>query len=222
MKLKYIDAIRGIAILLVMMVHTSQFPGFTNINPFVTKFTSMGIYGVQMFFLASAFTLFLSYNTRKTNEGNVAISFYIRRFFRIAPMYYIGIFYFYWQSCIGNVSHNTFGEIISNIFFIHGVNPNWINSLVPGGWSITVEMTFYLIFPYLVQKIKKLNQAINFTIGSYFVAIIFHFLLSKNPLISNELLWNDFLYFNFINQLPVFGLGIILYFIIVKKDIEVV
>jgi peptidoglycan/LPS O-acetylase OafA/YrhL len=38
----------------------------------------------------SAFTLFLSHDNRKS-ECNPTMNFFIRRFFRLAPMLYIGI-----------------------------------------------------------------------------------------------------------------------------------
>lgn len=44
----------------------------------------------------------------------------------------------YWQASQPNI---TIGNVISN-FYCHGLSPYWINSLVPGGWSITVEMFF--------------------------------------------------------------------------------
>lgn len=220
MKLKYVDALRGIAILLVMMVHTSQY-GLKNSYEAVNLFLSSGARGVQLFFLASAFTLFLSYNHRKTFENKVNRNFYIRRFFRIAPMYFIGIIYFYWQYATDQGGKHTLGEVISNFFFIHGINPYWINSLVPGGWSITVEMTFYLILPLLVNRIRNLNQAVIFVLVSYVFAMIFRLFLQRLSLIEDESLWREFLYYNFLNQLPVFGLGIISYFLIVEKDLKV-
>ena len=46
--------------------------------------------GVQMFFLVSAFTLTLSHYNRR-QERRPTLNYAIRRFFRIAPMLYLGI-----------------------------------------------------------------------------------------------------------------------------------
>jgi peptidoglycan/LPS O-acetylase OafA/YrhL len=116
---------------------------------------------------------------------------------------------------------DSLGEIISNLFFVHGISPYWINSSVPGGWSITVEMTFYLFIPFLFQKITTLNRAATFTVGSYIFAMGSRLLLKKIQLISDTQLWDAFLYYNFFNQLPIFGIGIILYFIVIKKDFKI-
>src|ERR1700733_9049273 len=81
----YIDALRGYAILLVIAVHSSQY--FTNLSPNVTALANQGARGVQLFFVASAMTLTMSWTAR--HDGPKA--FYIRRFFRIAPMFYLSI-----------------------------------------------------------------------------------------------------------------------------------
>ena len=60
----YIDGWRGVAILLVMMVHTSQHCGNDGHGEFLVglseRFFNSGARGVQLFFILSAFTLFNS------------------------------------------------------------------------------------------------------------------------------------------------------------------
>jgi peptidoglycan/LPS O-acetylase OafA/YrhL len=102
-------------------------------------------------------------NRRNENEKHPKFNFFIRRFFRIAPLYYIGILYYLWQDGFGSrywLSDQelvTTANILSNIFFVHGFNPYWMNSVVPGGWSIAVEMLFYCIAPLLFVKIKNVS-----------------------------------------------------------------
>jgi peptidoglycan/LPS O-acetylase OafA/YrhL len=65
--LDYVDAMRGIAILMVILVHTSQ-----NIkieSELISLFCRYGQMGVQLFFVASAFTLCNSAENRN-NEPN--------------------------------------------------------------------------------------------------------------------------------------------------------
>ena len=47
--------------------------------------------GVELFFVVSALTLCLSSAARSNREALPTLNFYIRRFFRIAPMFYIAI-----------------------------------------------------------------------------------------------------------------------------------
>lgn len=218
-KLDYIDTIRGIAILLVVMHHAAQ-QGFVKIPHTVAVLFSLGSRGVQLFFIASAFTLYRSYKNRIAVENNHIRNFFIRRFFRIAPVYYLAIIYYifhdslgarYWLGTQPDIS--TY-NIFSNMFFLHGFSPYWTNTLVPGGWSIAVEMMFYVIFPYLFFKIKTINDAFKFLIGALIYKLLFQELLSYNQMMPSDFLWNEYLFYYFPCQLPVFALGIIMYFLI--------
>ncbi|WP_091134607.1 acyltransferase family protein [Flavobacterium anhuiense] len=91
--LDYIDVIRGIAILMVVITHTAQ-QGLVKLPHLLSVFLSFGARGVQIFVIASAFTLFRSYKKRNKIEKSPVKNFFIRRFFRIAPIYYLGIIYY--------------------------------------------------------------------------------------------------------------------------------
>lgn len=222
-KLDYIDALRGIAILAVILVHTNQY-GRPIESEILGKIVSEGARGVQLFYLASAFTLFLSFKNRYNKDLFPVKSFFIRRFFRIAPMYYIGIIYYLFQDgfgsryWLGDETHISVLNILSNFTFLHGFNPYWITSIVPGGWSIGIEMTFYAIFPFLFFKIKHINQAFWFFILTLVGNFIISFFLSKHQIIGSERLWSEYLFLYFPNQLPIFALGIIMYFVIIENQ----
>jgi peptidoglycan/LPS O-acetylase OafA/YrhL len=222
-KLDYIDALRGLAILGVLMVHTNQY-GTTIANQIIAKIIVGGASGVQLFYLTSAFTLMLSFNNRGKTEKSPIQNFFIRRFFRIAPMYYLGILYYIFQDglgpryMLGNATQITVLNIISNFTFFHGFNPYWISSLVPGGWSIAVEMTFYAILPLLGTKITNGKTAFNFFIITLLLRLLFHLLLMNIHINNDDRLWEQYLFFYFPNQLPVFLLGILLYFICIEQE----
>jgi peptidoglycan/LPS O-acetylase OafA/YrhL len=220
MKLKYIDALRGLAIMGVLLVHCGQYGANEDLPSIIQSMILNGAHGVQLFYVASAFTLFLTLANRHAPEKYPWFNFFIRRFFRIAPMYYIGICYYLWQDgfgaryWLGDADHITTGNIFSNFFFFHGFNPYWITSLVPGGWSIAVEMLFYCLIPLLFLKIKNTRQAFQFFLIALFMRAALQFLLNRFPLIENERLWVEYLYMYFPSQLPVFALGILLYFVV--------
>ncbi len=93
-KLDYIDGIRGWAIILVIIVHT-----FFVMNPseHLKYFITHGALGVQLFFIASAFILFYSLDNRKFDEKSPVRNFFVRRFFRIAPFFYIMMIVALWR-----------------------------------------------------------------------------------------------------------------------------
>ena len=222
-KIDYVDALRGLAVLGVILVHTNQY-GSSNLPSVIGKIIGEGARGVQLFYIASAFTLFLSFKDRYTKEKLPIRNFFIRRFFRIAPMYYLGICYYIFQNglgpryWLGNETQITALNILSNFTFLHGFNPYWIASLVPGGWSIAVEMMFYAILPFLFFKIKNINQAFYFFILSLFLKLFLHLIFSRMPLISSGMLWSEYLFIYLPSQLPIFSLGIILYFLVFENE----
>jgi len=211
-KLNYVDSLRGVAILMVMLVHTRS--KISGLPLGIESFSSYGQMGVQLFFVISAYTLCLSASRRK-DEQHQLVNYFIRRYFRIAPLYYVGIIIYIvirFLQYKGNLpSYYTPLNIFANLTFIHGFYPPANNHIVPGGWSIGTEMTFYAIFPILFNLLEKrsLRTAIKLfflSVGfSFSIELLLVFFLHK-PFVDNS-----FLYFNIVNQLPVFILGILLF-----------
>ncbi len=218
-KYDWIDAMRGYAILLVMMIHTSIL--FLGDSFHLKMITRIGDLGVTMFFIVSSYTLFNSYKNRLIVDGEKAgYFFFIRRFFRIAPLYYLaGIFYiliavFYHSMWINPPIKPI--NIIANFTFLNGIYLPAINYIPPGGWSVGVEMLFYLTIPFLFSKIKTIHNAFIFLIisilCSFALQIILCFLITNYTHYSWVSLRGWHLYFWFPNQFPVFCFGILLFF----------
>lgn len=210
----YIDALRGIAILMVVAVHVSQ-SRTLNISDFAHSFLNFGSRGVQLFFIVSGFTLFMSFNNRFEKENRYILNYAIRRFFRIAPMYYLAIL-FYTNVILIYPPHKE--GIILNVLFLHGWSVEWLNNVVPGSWSVGVEMMFYIILPFIFLKIKNLDQALKFFVYAIVFKAIVEYIIRANVKTSNIEELNLFLKFYLPNQLPIFCLGIITYFIVVRKE----
>lgn len=222
-KLEYVDALRGLAILAVILVHCAQYG--TNVYPSViASIMEKGQMGVQLFYVMSALTLFLSYERRLNKEVHPQRNFFIRRFFRIAPMYYLGIFYYLWQNgrapnfWTGFGPGITDGNIAANFTFLHGFNPYWFNSLVPGGWSIAVEMCFYLLIPFLFRYVTSGRQAFRVFLITIGIKLVLHVIMLKLRPIDDVWLWKEFLYYYLPSQMPVFMLGILLHFVLRGRE----
>ena len=230
MKKKYVDSIRGLAILMVILVHTSQ--RVEGLSYIVRVLADYGQMGVQLFFVASAYTLCLSAQNRIT-ESNPRMKYAIRRFFRIAPGYYVAMIGYFVISFLevrlrtGMIyipEKYTLTSVLSNLFFFHGFYSPGNSNLVPGGWSIGTEMAFYVVFPFLLLFAKKV-QLVNLKNIFIWIFTILIFSQISIFLISSysdyEMGNNSFLYFNLINQLSVFSLGIALYFLESNKLIDI-
>ena len=220
MKYGYIDSMRGIAILMVILVHTSN--ALIVDSGLIGILSKYGQMGVQLFFVASAFTLCLSFAGRKDEYAPI-LTFYIRRLFRIVPMYYLGIAGYCILLTLINYVHS--GEIIApdhytpinilaNALFIHGVYEPANNNIVPGGWSIGTEMLFYLIFPLLMFLLfRRLKGNLILTLSFPFLVLIILYLVVNNLaglIVEN----NSFIYYSILLQLPVFATGIALFFLL--------
>ena len=217
-KLDYIDAVRGWAILLVITCHVGgMFPEM----PYpVRKLTNFGWHGVQLFFLASALTLLMSWHRARVHDGVFIRSFFVRRFLRIAPMYYAGAAIYF--AVEPPVSGFSLPQMLISFTFLNAWQPAWIPTtpgwmVVPGGWSIGVEFTFYALFPLLAALVTTLPRALAF------FAAAFAFACGANHLGATWLAGypaaaaSNFLYFWFPNQVPVFALGFVLYFGITSR-----
>jgi peptidoglycan/LPS O-acetylase OafA/YrhL len=205
-KIDFINTLRGYAILGVILVHVSQ---FIPIPKMLFMITDRGQMGVQLFFMVSAFTLFYSLENRK-EEVHPNINFYLRRFFRIAPLYYTATlaYYFYLDKIYiaDFTSSNSARNLVAHIFFLNGFDKVYMNTLTPGSWSIAVEMMFYVFVPVLYAFIKNLRSG-----------LIFFFAISSIDIALNLSFFTQgdwFHYFWLVNQLPVFSLGIVLYLFI--------
>lgn len=219
-RLAYVDSLRGVAILMVIAVHTTQ--SVTNLPAIVISIAGFGQMGVQLFFVLSSYIL--CYAMDHLGNGFKRGEFYWRRFFRIAPLYYVGILGYMCLSALENYLHTqkfvtdpeyNLLNVASNITFIHGFVPQANNNIVPGGWSIGTEMAFYVLFPFLFKFCKGLPKSI--LIGVFSITLM---TCTSAVLLLQHFtnLDRHFVYFNLINMLPVFMMGIVYYLLVDDVD----
>lgn len=112
----------------------------------------IGVYGVEGFFIISGFCFFHLYGAELL-RWPAARAFHIKRFFRIAPLYYLAV--------AANIllglpagPHPGPRMVLENATFTFGfIQPN--HALVVGGWSIGLEYLFYFAFPLLAWLAAK-------------------------------------------------------------------
>jgi len=221
-RLEFIDALRGWAFFVVLLFHTGQHVG----NPSLRRLTDQGEFGVQLFFVISAATLFLSLHSRWKRDARPLVAYFVRRFFRIAPMFWLAIIFYVWWCGMGPrvwaPNGITFNDIAATFAFGHGWQPGQINAVVPGGWSVGVEMSFYILMPVLFFTIRSLRQSLGFFGASLIVcgglSHYYHRWLAVDWPADTMYLVNKFTYFWLPAQLPVFALGGVLYFILQRKE----
>ena len=146
-----LDVLRGIAIILVFFYHTFHF----------IPFFEFGWMGVDLFFVLSGFLITDLLLVTQKNK-NFFRNFYIRRFLRIFPLYYLVLTvflvlspYFFSQQ---NLNEYTYYN--QNQFWFWAQLQNWLfvtkglgnSPYLSHLWSLAIEEQFYLFWPLLVKK----------------------------------------------------------------------
>jgi peptidoglycan/LPS O-acetylase OafA/YrhL len=213
----YFDAARAIAALMVVMVHSQQF--FNATNGRVVLVAEMGQFGVQLFFVISAFLIFDSLD-RLRQRPMFLLEFYAHRFLRIAPLYYFAVLanLLMWRVAApalgmsdGSNPNYTFANVLANVLFLHGLLPSANQSIVGGGWSIGTEFIFYFLAPALFLLRQKPWLLI--FIGAACFPAVYAATRVLQPILGEPGYVNDngFLYYSILNQLPVFMCGAVMF-----------
>lgn len=127
---------------------------------------------VDIFFVLSAYLLTnqLIYEVNKKNKIDY-LTFCKRRWYRIYPLFFVS-FCFY--SLIYK-NHLTVESVIKNLFMIGNITGH---NIIPVGWSLDVEMQFYLTIPLVVFIIHKMKNHV-FTVALLLASIAIRYWASQ-------------------------------------------
>jgi peptidoglycan/LPS O-acetylase OafA/YrhL len=170
--LDHIDGLRGMAALYVAYEHflprawgdSSPSTGFLRL---LAKVLVQGHFAVTMFIVISGFCLMIPVvRSDNTIQGGSA-SFFLRRFWRIAPPCYIAFLLsaLLLQAGHGSVTvpayyndtHITAVQVIGHLLLMHSFIPG---AFLPNNgalWSISIESAIYLTFPLFVLLWRRLS-----------------------------------------------------------------
>ncbi|RYG21700.1 MAG: hypothetical protein EON93_25705, partial [Burkholderiales bacterium] len=144
----------------------------------------------------------------RLSDGEQQREFYLRRLFRIAPLYYLATFF---QLALNHPPlwplHNPV-EMFLNLTFLFGLSPNHVAGIALASWSIGVEMLFYAILPLVLFLVRDLLSAIVFTVVSSVAAVVYFVALSGMPGVPF-----DFIQHGFVFNLPYFAFGLLAFFV---------
>lgn len=152
--------------------------------------------GVQLFYTLSGFILCELY--RETSWENTSLwKFYIKRFFRIAPLFYATIIT---VAVSRGISFQDWSLHLTLIGF--GFLPNHVNGVLGVEWSIHVECWMYVFFPLMVKAIRK--APLTFAAFCISVSFLPMFLMSVN---GADIELKTFTYNQPISQIGFFAIG---------------
>ena len=195
-----IHGLRGVAALAVVLYHLIHIGGINPPNVFDFIGRDFG-FSVHLFFILSGFSLM--YSTEPTmNRQDWLPEYFLKRFFRIAPLFYFMIVF-----QVGSQSFSgSLNKLFLNLTFTFGFVP--FTGIVWGGWSVGAEMIFYVIFPVLLLTIRTHKSALLFLIISivacYFIRSALHM---QHINLASPPKW-DWSYYSFASNICFFVMGI--------------
>lgn len=135
-----IQYLRAVAALLVVLVHTAN---FFHVNGHTVP---IGRFGVDLFFVVSGFVMVAT--TRDMGSGQ----FMARRIIRVVPIYWLAtlvgaLYSFHGGFHVGFLV--PFADFLRSLFFIPFENEGargFVMPVVEVGWTLNLEMLFYLLF----------------------------------------------------------------------------
>ena len=207
-RILYFELLRGLAILMIILVHSYQMFTLPSYARIVQRF---GMMGCQIFFFISGF-----FSLRLFTNNSDIWKFYKKKILRIVPAYWLTIVLgaIVVFLCTIVEGENNTGIVLSsktvvpNILLINGIIPGDANNnVVRGGWFIGTLIILYLLTPFFSRVYYKFKNAHRFV--PFICFFICSLVLVIVGLIDKQYICyrNSFMYFSFINQLPIFLLG---------------
>jgi len=177
-RIKEIDGIRGVAILLVVSFHylNNQLLESTGtIGKALCKATGFGWVGVDLFFVLSGF-LIGRIILRNISSPNLIKTFFIRRALKIIPNYYLLLLVFllinalayfkgnYFLTGLYNIPAWSYFTMLHNFFMAKTQSLG--NDSLSITWSIAIEEQFYLVIPFiLIWQKRHINKILIALVG---------------------------------------------------------
>jgi len=149
MRIEQLTFTRFIAAVSIVFFHYAKGLSIFN-NPyldFVVKYSNVF---VSYFFMLSGFVMIVAYH----NKTKINIFEYAKnRFARIYPLYLLGIIMVAIVPFLQN--EIIFSDLFLSLFMIQSWVPQKALTLNVPGWSISVEVFFYILFPFLFNLVYK-------------------------------------------------------------------
>ncbi len=195
-KLEGIHGLRGLAALSIVLFHfvyIAKIPA-----PHWLTFTTTHFnLGVLLFFGLSALSLYHSSTFTPASYG----AYLIKRFFRIAPLFYLMVCCMLWWGGIPD-----WKVLLINLTFIFNLFPGQHESLVWAGWSVGVEMLFYLFLPAILHLAHRPIPLLFLLLGAVAMSELVWRILSV-PGSAEE----QYAYFSLLTNLAPFAAGLLAY-----------
>ena len=146
MRIEQLTFTRFLAAISIVIFHYGQ-KSFLFNNKFVDFIVEKADVCVSYFFILSGFVMMIAYANKTAISSK---EYLINRLARIYPVYFLAILIMLFVQI--RLHAIDYIGLLCNIFMIQAWIPGKISSINPPGWSLSVEILFYLIFPFIFNK----------------------------------------------------------------------
>lgn len=147
-KLEWVQALRGLAALAVVVTHARLFLYGTHWDAFARRFMLPAAQGVDLFFLVSGFIMVYT-TVRSDGSAHYTTDFLIKRFARIWPVYAVWVL-INWalQVVWSSTPIPSLHDVVTSLAFlpINTHVPPYLGLPLSIGWTLNFEFYFYLVF----------------------------------------------------------------------------
>ncbi|AYY85942.1 acyltransferase [Chryseobacterium indologenes] len=196
---------RFLAAISIVIFHFGQ-KGFFHQNESISFLSQSANLGVSYFYLLSGFIMIIAYFNKKEVS---TLEYYQNRLARVYPTYLFAFIFFFIVVIDPYINLKT---IVLNVLTLQAWVPGRVLSYNLPGWSISVEMFFFLCFPLLLKLYKSgINSKIYFIIIPLIwliTQVLTNYIVRFGDFdISNNLKLREFIYYNPIMHINEFLLG---------------
>lgn len=147
-----LDGLRALSVLMVLLHHMTEKRVWYWLN---------GFNGVAVFFVISGFLITtLCIREQDQRQGRLSLSsFYVKRFFRIVPLYLIALASYGLLTGLWAIT-GTWREYVGNLPYYLTFNGDLIREEGPFriSWSLGVEEKFYILWPLLLVASRWMSR----------------------------------------------------------------
>jgi peptidoglycan/LPS O-acetylase OafA/YrhL len=106
-------------------------------------------------------------------------------------------------------------DVVATMLFVNGLSVSGINSVVPGGWSISSEAFFYLLFPAVLTYVTNLMRALMLLLAATALSALNVVVRGMTEIThADGAALEDFFHFNFLSNAMSFACGVALYWVL--------
>jgi peptidoglycan/LPS O-acetylase OafA/YrhL len=148
-RIQALTGLRAIAAIMVFLYHNRKY-WREDIPDFLLLFLNECQAGVSIFFVLSGFLIAYTYKNKPLDSKKEYLKYLLVRLIRIFPVYLVILTLMYCDNGFANTK-----ETLLTYTLLHGLSDKFNLSGIPQSWSLTVELCFYTLAPFIYGWVKK-------------------------------------------------------------------